>query len=122
MVQKVHLYNVNEAVGGGMNGGSFNEMQAKNVPVNMSLVEGNFWSVHKKEFLYCMPIPFSCNDSIDLEGVGAKLASSRLPWYSFKYLAITHGAAASPTKLVMVLEPQLVPSKKDAAHLAAAMM
>ena len=62
-----------------MNGGSFNEMQAKNAPVNMSLVEGNFWRADKCEYLWCIPIPFSCNSTIDLEGVGAKLASSRLP-------------------------------------------
>lgn len=97
-------------------------MQAKGAPVNMSLVEGNFWRSDKCEYLWCCPIPFSCNSTIDLEGVGAKLASSRLPWYSIYYLVITHGVAALPTKSVTVTEPHLVPSERDAAHSAVVMM
>jgi len=88
----------------------------------MSLVEGNFWRADKCEYLWCCPIPFSCNSTIDLEGVGAKLASSRLPWYIIHSLATTHGAAASPTKSVTETVPQLVPLKKDAAPSAAVMM
>ena len=105
-----------------MNGGSFNEMQAKNAPVNMSLVEGTFWHTHKTEYLWCCAIPFSCNESIDLEGVGAKLASSRLPWYTIYHLATTHGAAASPTKSAMESVLQLEPSERDAAPSVAVMM
>lgn len=105
-----------------MNGGSFNEMQAKNAPVNMSLVEGTFWQVEKREFLWCCAIPFSCNESIDLEGVGAKLTSSRLPWYTINHLATTLGAAASPTKSTMELVLQLEPSERDAAPSVAVTM
>lgn len=122
VVTKLHLFNINEAVGTGMNGGSFNEMQAKNAPVNMSLVEGNFWRADKCEYLWCIPIPFSCNSTIDLEGVGAKLASSRLPWYTIYNLATTHGAAASPTKSVTETVPQSVLSERDAAPSAVVMM
>lgn len=88
----------------------------------MSLVEGNFWRADKCEYLWCIPIPFSCNSTIDLEGVGAKLASSRLPWYAIHHLATTHGAAASPTKSATEMVPQSVLSGRDAAPSAAAMM
>jgi len=123
VINRLHLFNINEVAGTAhLGGGSFNEMQAKGAPVNMSLVEGNFWRSDKCEYLWCCPIPFSCNSTIDLEGVGAKLASSRLPWYLIYHLVITHGAAASHTMSVMVTVPQLVLSERDVAHSVVVMM